>query len=383
MAKMVSRSGNPPAQAPARPAQAAAPNRAPQAAPPNRAQQAATHQARPAPAPAPRPAPAPAAASIRPPAAARPAPAPAPRPKPAAPSAEVETDTGQELIVPDQGGELVPAFMHEDAGMGMENIGREDVDTPRLKLIQALSPELESYDELRAGQFFHATSEFSFGEQFEAVAVYMEKTYILWRPRKAGGGILARAGNDERWSPGQGSFQVRLDNGREVVWRMAKTVRESGLAQWGTMDPEDSQSPPAATAMYNYVLVFPEYPDLMPSVFTFQRSSFKKGRRFNATLKSRAFERPHGKPLFGLKFLFKSVKDRNNAGQEFYNVDVSGNGLVTDPELYAAYKNLYLSFKDVGLSDQVIERLQDDDDEFGDEEGDERGREENDAQIPF
>lgn len=273
--------------------------------------------------------------------------------------------------------------MQGDAGMGMENIGREDVDTPRLKLIQALSPELEAYEDLRAGQFFHATSEFSFGEEFVAVPIYMEKMYILWRPRKAGGGILARAGNDGKWSPSSGQFTVRLDNGREVTWRLAKTVGESGLAGWGTMDPEDTQSPPAATEMYNYVLVFPDFPDLMPSIFSFQRSSRKKGRRFNAMLKSMAYERPHGKPLFGLKFLFSSIKDRNTAGQEFYNVDVKRAGLVTDPELYAAYKNLHLSFKDVGLSDQVIERLQDDDAEFEGQEHAEEGGTTDTGEIPF
>ena len=37
------------------------------------------------------------------------------------------------------------AFM-EDAGSGLENIGAEDVTIPRLKILQAMSPEVNKHD---------------------------------------------------------------------------------------------------------------------------------------------------------------------------------------------------------------------------------------------
>src|SRR5262245_24380694 len=99
-----------------------------------------------------------------------------PPPPPPQSEPEPEENEGQEIATLDQGsGEVVPAWMRSDAGMGMENIGREDVDTPRMKLMQALSPELETYDDLRAGHFFHVMNEFSFEDQFIAVPVYMER----------------------------------------------------------------------------------------------------------------------------------------------------------------------------------------------------------------
>ena len=55
----------------------------------------------------------------------------------------------EETRLPD----AIPDFMKEDIGsrQGTENFGAEDMETPRLKLIQALSPELQEYSDLRAG----------------------------------------------------------------------------------------------------------------------------------------------------------------------------------------------------------------------------------------
>jgi hypothetical protein len=248
--------------------------------------------------------------------------------------------------------------MRGDAGMGKENIGRDDLETPRLKLIQGLSPELESYNDLRPGNFFHTASETIFDQPFRAVPVYMDRRFILWRPRDSGGGILARADDGIHWSPAGGKFEVTLDKkdgGNKVVWTMAKTVQESGLANWGTMNPDDPNSPPAATLMYSFVLAFPDEPDLMPAVLTFQRSSIKMGRRFNTKLKTVRT------PLFGLIFEFSAFTDSNSRGQDFQNVNVRGAGLVEDESLYDTYKEMHLSFKDAGLSIRDIEGLQSED----------------------
>lgn len=267
----------------------------------------------------------------------------------------------------------LPAFMRGDVGMGKENISREDMETPRLKLIQGISPELETYDALRAGNFFHTASEMIIDESFLAVPIFMERRYILWRPRQSGGGILARADDGVHWSPSSGEFTVQLDKihgGQTVSWRLAPTVAESGLANWGTMNPNDSQSPPAATLMYNFVLAFPEMPDMMPAVLTFQRSSIKQGRRFNSKLKT------NPNPIFGMVFRFASFQDTNNAGQDFYNVSVTGEGIVEDEKLYNYYKELHMSFREQGLTIRDIEGLQEDGGDFNDngEDGDPNGR---------
>lgn len=251
----------------------------------------------------------------------------------------------------------IPAFMRQDMGAGKENIGNDDLEIPRLKLMQGLSKELETYNELRPGFFFHSASETIFDQAFRAVPIYMERAYILWRPRDAGGGILARAPDGVHWQPESGEFTVQLDKkdgGDTVTWKLAKTVAQSGLANWGTMNPRDPKSPPAATLMYNYLLAFPDEPDLMPAVLTFQRSSIKMGRKLNTKLKTVRT------PIYGSVFEFKAFVDTNSRGQDFQNVQATGAGLVEDEALYNKYKDMNAAFTKNGINIKDVDSLQDD-----------------------
>jgi len=247
----------------------------------------------------------------------------------------------------------LPDFMREDLGKGMENIGQEDLEVPRLKLIQALSPEVETYNELRPGNFFHVSAEKIFTDPIRVVPIYADKRFMLWNPRDAGGGILARADDGVHWNPPNVEFSVKLDKGPQVIWRTAKTVAQSKLADWGSSNPGDPQSQPAATLMFNYLLGFPDYPDLMPAVLTFQRSSVRVGRRFNTKLKTiRA-------PLYGTMFELRSTNDRNKAGKEYKNLSLTGAGFVTDKDLYERYRDLNAQFAEMGLAIKDLEGLQD------------------------
>jgi hypothetical protein len=255
------------------------------------------------------------------------------------------------------GNEQLPDYMRQDIGKGAENIGSEDLEIPRLKLIQALSPELETYDELRAGNFFHSAAEFIFDEPFLGVVLYTDRRYILWNPRDSGGGILARADDGIHWQPANAKFTVKLDKkdgGEAVTWVTAPTVQQSGLANWGSMNPKDPNSAPAATLMYNFILAFPEHLDLMPAVLTFQRSAVRNGRRLNTKLKtSRA-------PIFGMLFRFTPTDDVNRSGQKFFNVQAAGAGFLQDQKLYQAYKEQHEGFRAAGLKIKDLEGLQQD-----------------------
>ncbi len=261
--------------------------------------------------------------------------------------------------VPANAAQNLPAHMRDDVDMGKENIGQADMDMPRLKLMQGLSKELALYDDLRPGHFFHTATETVFDEAFRVVPIYFDRQYILWRPLEDGGGILARAADGINWAPSAGEFTVKLDRkdgGDTVTWKLRPTVQESGLANWGTMNPNNSNSPPAATLMYNFLLAFPDHPDLMPAVLTFQRSSIKIGRKFMTKLKTVRT------PLFGSVFSLSSMDDHNSANQDYKNISIVGDGLLQDQELYHMYKDLYLSLSKSGLSIRDVDSLQGEDD---------------------
>jgi hypothetical protein len=279
-----------------------------------------------------------------------------PTPKPAARAVTTTKPAGPPASI--DALNQMPAFMRQDVDAGKQNIGQEDLEIPRLKLIQGVSPELQEYDELKAGHFFHPSAEHIFDGPFRAVPIYMDKRYILWNPLEAGGGILARADDGINWSPSTGVFNVKLDKaqgGANVTWKLAPTVADSGLANWGTQNPADPNSPPAATLMYNFLLAFPDEPDLMPAVLSFQRSSVKSGRRFLTKLRTQRT------PLFGTVWEFGASHEQK-MGRDYYTISVKGAGLVEDENLYLGYKAMAQAFGIKGLNIKDIEGLQSEDD---------------------
>lgn len=264
----------------------------------------------------------------------------------------------------------LPDFMRQDADLGKGDILMQDLEVPRLKLMQGTSKEIQEYNDLKPGHFFHTTAEEIFSEPFPVVPLYMTRTYLLWRPLESGGGILARADDGIHWSPGEAEFTVKLDKkdgGHEVVWKTAKTVQESGLANWGTLNPDDPNSPPAATLMYNYLLAFPNNPDLLPAVFTFQRSGIKAGRAFNTRI------RGNRAAIFGQIYEFRAIEQTNNKNQTFFNVSAVSSGLVEEEEQYLMYKRLHEQFSRTGLNIRNIESLQEEAERDTDHGGDAAG----------
>ena len=256
----------------------------------------------------------------------------------------------------------LPDFMRGDVDKGKEQIGTGDMEIPRLKLMQGPSKELQLYDDLKPGHFFHAAAEMIFDEPFKVVPLLFERQYILWNPLEAGGGIIARARDGVHWEPAQGEKTTKLDRkdgGHEVTWRWKGTVEQSGLANWGTMNPADPNSPPAATLMYNFLLAFPDYPDLMPAVLTFQRASIKIGRKFMTKLKTVRT------PLFGSVFTLSSFDDHNAASQDFKNINITSSGLVMDRDMYEQYKSIHEALSKTGLNIKDIDSMQDDADAQG------------------
>lgn len=248
----------------------------------------------------------------------------------------------------------LPAFMQDHAGLGSENLGAGDVEVPRVKLIQKLSPELDEQNNLKPGEFFHTLAEKSFGKSVRVTPIYVDQRYILWRPRETGGGILARADDGIHWSPPNGEFGVKLKGGAEVTWRTAPTVVASGLDKWGSSNPADPNSPPAATRMYNMVVTFPDEPDLPPAVITLQRAAIKVARRFIGKMKiTRA-------PSFGLIFNMSSTEDESPAGK-FYNYQFNSEGMVQDKATYDRNFEMYQYFKSQGIQVKDLEAAQEDD----------------------
>jgi len=248
--------------------------------------------------------------------------------------------------------EVAPEWMDSSQGVGVENLDAGDVATPRIKLMQALSPELLVHD-VKAGEYFHTQAEATLGKSVAIVPLYIDKRYVLWKPRDAGGGILARADDGIHWNPANTDFSVAINKGgKNVTWSTKNTVAESKLDQWGSFDPADPNSQPAATLMYTMIVMLPDYLEFGPAIISLQRSAVKVARGLIGKLKI------SNTPSFGRVFKMSTVQEQSPSGS-FFNYKFEPMGFVQDKDHYEIFKGLYEQFRQTGVTLKDIDSMQD------------------------
>jgi hypothetical protein len=240
----------------------------------------------------------------------------------------------------------IPEFMkNAKPGLGTEGLSTNALTPPRLKLIQALSPEIEEYENLRPGEFFNSVSGENYGPSVEIIPCYLSEAYFLFAPRVPGetGGLLARANDGIHWQPADATFEVTIDKkGTKTTWKTAETVQRSGLDQWGTFDPSDKKSPPAATHALNCVCLVTKSLQSGPMVLSFVRSALKTGKKFAGNLSMARV------PSFGRVFELSSIKVEGPSGP-YYEPRVKATGFVGDVRTYQEAEGIYNAVKAHGV----------------------------------
>lgn len=238
----------------------------------------------------------------------------------------------------------LPDFLkNEQGGLGAEGLSTNALTPPRLKLIQALSPEVEVG--AKPGDYYNNITEANYGPSVQIIPCWLSEAYFLFAPRVPGstGGLLARSMDAVHWNPPDVEFDVVINKqGKHTKWKTAKTVSQSGLDKWGTFDPDDPKSPPAATHTINCLALLPDDSEAGPSVLSFLRSSLKIGKKFAGNLKlSRV-------PSFGRIFQLTSLKVDGVSGP-YYEPRVKALGFVGDVTVYDTAREYYNMAKDRGV----------------------------------
>jgi len=191
----------------------------------------------------------------------------------------------------------LPSWMEQYAGAGQEDIGAEDIAMPRLKLGQAMTPEVKDQKIANEGDLIHSITKevlCKAGETLRFIPVAYSKEFILWYDRKGphGGGIAARArkvrdkNGDFRykWDKPHQTFTDKLGGKISVEYKTAEYIDQDGLGEWGSSIQGDPESGPAASEHHNYVIMLPDHDNQMIAL-SLSRTAAKKAREFNAMLK--------------------------------------------------------------------------------------------------
>jgi hypothetical protein len=217
---------------------------------------------------------------------------------------------------------------------------------PRIKLLQATSPECAEYPrEAVAGEFWHTTLTQSLGSELLGVPLFRRQSYTLWTPKGVpgqDGGVLARARDFIHWDPPDGVFHVRFPNNpKTYTWRTAKTVRESGLDLFGSSRPDDPKSHPAATLTFEVLWFLPDFNTLALTLNS--RGGVQPAKQLFAMVDAKPVD------AFHQRYRICSQRKPGPSGESYFGYIYRGDGYCS-PELSAITEPLFNQWKDVAFA---------------------------------
>jgi hypothetical protein len=219
------------------------------------------------------------------------------------------------------------SLLEEEAGAGLENFTTDDMQIPFIRILQALSPQLNKQDSMyiqgaEQGDIFNTVSQqvYKSEQGVFVVPCYFEKKFLEFALRSSGGGFIRELSSDDRdigLTTREGAAEV-LPSGNELVRTHQHLVM--------VMDTETKLASPAVLDM--------------------KKTQLKVSRRWN-TMKN-GIRLPSGKPmpLYGTAWLIKTVAESNDQGS-WYNYKIDRETTVTK-ELEAMMleaRTMYQSFR--------------------------------------
>ena len=247
----------------------------------------------------------------------------------------------KQIVVKDDGSvvtTIMPDFMEGEEKKGLESLDDTDFVLPIVKLMQATDEDVQT-GLVAAGNFWHKTAKTDLGKNIRFIPCHIRKRYMLFRPNDGSGGtgsnVLARADDGVNWNVPNAQFEVTpKGTKRKVVWYLKGSVAESGLDKFGSSDPEDPMSNPAATLIYDIVAILPDSPDMSPAVISLKGSAITRAKNLFTGLKmSKA-------PIWGHVFNAKGSLEKNGSNN-YWAYTIDGAGFVNNKDLFDQGKELH------------------------------------------
>ena len=208
----------------------------------------------------------------------------------------------------------------EDAGVGVDGLGSEDLAIPFLKILQKMSPELDDIEKAKAGDLFNTvTKEVVKGSDgIRVVNCAYTLQYIEWEPRGSGTGAPHAI-----YSPGDTLPKTeRGDDNKDYV------VDGSGRYLERTAQ--------------HYVLVIDEDGMTQQCLLPMKATQFKKSKQWNSAIKSLKMKDGNGVLFTPARWShvwhLESVSEENKNGS-WHGWQISKDSQIEDPGIYAEAKH--------------------------------------------
>lgn len=228
---------------------------------------------------------------------------------------------------------VASAFI-EDANSGLENITSEDLTIPRLKILQALSPEVNKrdgkyVDGASAGDVINTVTSKLYNEDNELVVlpVSYKRLFLEWQPRESGGGLVAQ------------------HEDQAILSKTTKNHIGQDVLQNGNY---------IQTSANHFVIVLNKDGSYDQAMIPMAGTQLKKSRTWNsvmASIKLRSGDKVFTPPSFSHKYILKTVSESNDRGS-WFGWSISNIGPLSENEMffYQAAKDFAQTVGDINLS---------------------------------
>lgn len=205
----------------------------------------------------------------------------------------------------------VPAHVIKGTGLGNEEVGKDHLQTPRVKLLQQLSNEVdknhsEYLEEAIPGDFINSVTKENYGTELYVLNIKFTEDFVVWKKREIGGGLI-------------GNFKS-LAEATDYLNDQSLDIDQHDIIQ---------------TQSHLLMRKDPETGSLgIPFIMDFASSKLRVSRSWNSQIQTKGGDR------FASLWKMKSVQTANKAGQKFMNLGVEFEGWTTEED-YIEAKKLY------------------------------------------
>ena len=211
------------------------------------------------------------------------------------------------------------SVFEEDAGIGLGQLGQEDVALPFLKVLSRQDPILDDLDDAKAGDIYNTvTGQVWKGKEgISVVPCVYQRRYIEWAPRGTGTGAPINI-----FTP---------DDDRPRTERSSEDNREYVVDGQGSYLEETHQ---------HFVVIVGDDGSMETALIAMKSTQLKKSRKWNSMVQSRTMQGKNGMftpPRFSHVYALKTVSEENSKGS-WHGWEISLNGPVEDANIYQSAK---------------------------------------------
>ena len=227
--------------------------------------------------------------------------------------AEGTTENNTQLAVVDMN------MFESDAGVGLENVGQDDLALPFLKVLSRQDPTLDELDDAKAGDIYNTvTGEIYKGKEgVRVIPCAYQRRFIEWMPRGAGSGAPVNI-----YTP---------DDARPKTERSKDDNREYVVDGDGSYIEETHQ---------HFVIVLNPDGTTQFALVAMKSTQLKKSRKWNSMVQSRSMVGKNGPftpPRFSHIYLLKTTSEENSKGS-WHGWEISVEDVVSDASQYMQAK---------------------------------------------